>query len=139
MSTLVTTRAPAVRVAARRPGLTAVAGATTANALLWTAGRLAGVDFALNDPGGTQAHALSLPEIAGFSLLVTLLGWGSLALLRRISKRGNQIWLVLATAVLLLSFVPIGLEHAGAGTKAMLTVIHLVVAAALVPVLRRTR
>jgi heme A synthase len=39
-------------------------------------------------------------------------------------------------AVLVLSFVPIGIEQATPATKAMLTVIHIAVAVALVPMLR---
>jgi hypothetical protein len=124
-------------VAVRRPGLTAVATAAVTNGLLWTGGRLAGVDFALRDPGSTAVHPLILPEIVVFSVLFTLAGWGSLALLRRITPHGTAIWIALAATVLLLSFVPIALEHSTASTKAMLTVIHVVVAAALVPVLRR--
>ena len=132
------TLTPAVpAVAVRRPGLTAVLAAAVTNAALWAGGRLAGVDFALRDPGATAVHPLSLPEIAVFSVLFTLLGWGSLALLRRISKHGTAIWLGLAGTVLLLSFVPIALEHATASTRALLVVIHLVVAVALLPVLRR--
>jgi uncharacterized membrane protein len=129
---------PAVRpLIVRRAGLTAVAAAAVTNGLLWTAGRLAGVDFVLRDPGSTAVHPLSLAEIVGFSVLPVLAGWGSLALLRRLSRHGDRIWIGLAAAVLLLSFVPIALEASTASTKAMLTVIHLVVAAALVPVLRR--
>ena len=132
------TLAPALpAIAVRRPGLTAVVTAAVTNGVLWTAGRLGGVDFALRDPGATEVHPLSLPEIAVFSVLFTLLGWGSLALLRRITRHGTAIWIGLAATVLLLSFVPIALENSTASTKAMLTVIHLVVAAALVPVLRR--
>ena len=128
----------AVRPAAvRRPGLTAVVTAAVANGLLWTGGRLAGVDFGLRDPGSTTVHPLSLPEIAVFSVLFALAGWGSLTLLRRISRHGDAIWVALAASILLLSFVPIALEHATASTRAMLVVVHLVVAASLVPVLRR--
>jgi Family of unknown function (DUF6069) len=45
----------------------------------------------------------------------------------------------LAAAVLLLSFVPIALDQATGATKALLVVIHVTVAAVIVPVFRFTR
>lgn len=115
-----------------------VGGAVLATSTLYLTAGAAGVDFSLTDPGKTQHHALILPEIAVFTLVFALLGWGTLALLEHWTRRAAAIWTALATAVLLLSFVPIGLETATAGTKIMLTVIHVTVAAALVPMLRHT-
>lgn len=46
---------------------------------------------------------------------------------------------MLAGTVLLLSYVPIGVEHATPATKITLTLIHTTVAAALFPMLWRTK
>jgi hypothetical protein len=46
---------------------------------------------------------------------------------------------MLAGAVLLLSYVPIGIEHATPATKITLALMHTTVAATLAPMLRSTR
>jgi hypothetical protein len=116
----------------------AVATAVLSTSLLYLVAKALGTDFKLTDPGTPEPHALILPEIAVFALVFSLLGWGTLALLERFTRRPKVIWSVLAIAVLVLSFVPIGIEQATVDTKVMLSVIHLAVAAALVPMLRRT-
>ena len=116
------------------------AGATaTATGVIYTAARALGTDFRLTDPGKAEAHQLILPEIVVFTLVFSLLGWGALALLERFTRRAKTIWTALAGVVLALSLVPIAIEQATADTKAMLVLIHLAVAAVLVPVLRLTR
>ena len=117
----------------------AVATAVISTSLLYLAATAAGTDFTLTDPGNTEPHALILPEITVFALVFSLLGWGTLALLERFTRHAKVIWTVLAIAVLVLSFVPIAIEHATTDTKIMLTVIHLAVAAALTPMLRTRR
>ena len=69
--------------------------------------------------------------------MISLLGWAALALMERYVKRAVTAWSVLAIAVLLLSFALILLVGAGAGTKITLSLIHIAVAAILIPALRR--
>jgi hypothetical protein len=121
----------------RRARSLAVGGATLATSAIYLAAHAMGTDFALTDPGKSASHALILPEIIVFTLVFSLLGWGALALLERYTRRAKTIWTVLATAVLALSFVPLAIEQATADTKIMLSLIHLAVAAVLVPVLRQ--
>jgi hypothetical protein len=128
-----------VALSTRRIRGFAVTAAAVATSLLYLVAHALGADFKLTDPGKAESHALVLPEIVVFTLVFSLLGWGTLALLERFTRRPRINWSVLAIAVLLLSFVPIGLEQATADTKIMLAVIHLAVAAALVPMLARTR
>ncbi|SEG70959.1 hypothetical protein SAMN04489712_109225 [Thermomonospora echinospora] len=123
--------------ARRRARLTAVGSAVLVNSVLYVAGRLAGVDFKLTAPGTVEPHQLILPEIIAFTLLFGLLGWGALAALERLTRRAHAIWAVLATTVLVVSFAPIWIEHATSSTRAMLVVLHLVVATALFPLLRQ--
>lgn len=115
----------------------AVAAATVTTGAIYVAARALGTDFALTDPGKTEAHRLVLPEIAVFTLVFALLGWATLALLERHTRRARTIWTALAGAVLLLSLVPVALEQATGDTKAMLVLIHAAVAAVLVPLFRR--
>ncbi|MBC6459006.1 DUF6069 family protein [Actinomadura sp. HBU206391] len=123
---------------ARRARSLAVGAAVLANSLIYLVAHALGTDFKLTDPGKAEAHALILPEIIVFTLVPCLLGWGALALLERYTRHAKAIWTVLATVVLALSFVPLAIEHATTDTKIVLSVIHLVVAAVLVPVLRRS-
>ena len=122
----------------RRVRAKAVGVAVAASTALYLAASAAGVDFLIIDPGSKQeAHHLIVLEIAAFSLVFALLGWGSLAPLERVTRHARAVWGALAGAVLALSFVLIGIEQATASTRAVLAVIHIVVAVALLPLLRR--
>jgi len=137
-ATTMTSTVPAARTwSVRRVRATAVGAAVAANTALYLAASAAGTDFLLTDPGKTEAHHLIVPEIAVFTLLFGLLGWGTMAALERFTRHARAAWSMLAAALLVLSFVPIGLEQASAATRAALTVIHIVVAVALLPLLRR--
>lgn len=105
-------------------------------AVLWAVGAGLGVDYVLSDSTGTAVISLPVAVIA--TSVFALLGWGTLALLERFTRHGMVIWTVLAIGVALLSVVPVFLEGASAGTHAALTVLHLAVAAVLVPLVRRT-
>jgi hypothetical protein len=132
-------RPPRSLAAPRRARAIAVGATIAATGVLYTAARAFGTDFKLSDPGKAEAHQLILPEIIVFTLVFALLGWGVLALLERVTRRAKTIWTALAGVVLALSFVPIAIEQATGDTKVMLALIHLAVAAVLVPVLRLTR
>ncbi|MBO2451300.1 hypothetical protein J4573_29700 [Actinomadura barringtoniae] len=129
---------PAARKAVRRARAKAAGVAVAANGAIYLAASALGVDFMLTDSASPEGHHLILPEIAVFSLVFALLGWGSLALLERFTRHAKGIWTALAGTVLALSFAPIFLEQAGAATRVSLIVIHVVVAAALLPMLRHT-
>jgi heme A synthase len=134
-STAVSQR-PVRAVSRRRVRATAVVTAVLVNSVLYLGARALGTDFQITDPGKTEAHQFVLPEIALFTAFFALLGWGSLAVLERVTRRAKAVWTMLAGTVLVLSFVPIGIEQATPATRAMLAVIHIAVAVALVPMLR---
>jgi hypothetical protein len=81
-------------------------------------------------------HTFVLPEIAIVTLVIGLAGWATLACLERVTSRGRAVWSVLATAIVLLSLVPIWIERATTETRLLLAVIHVVVGLALVPMVR---
>ncbi|MFA1548117.1 DUF6069 family protein [Actinomadura chokoriensis] len=137
-TTTIRSTVPAAKTwSVRRVRAAAVGAAVAANVALYLAASAAGTDFLLTDPGKTESHHLIVAEIAVFTLVFGLLGWGAMALLERLTRHARVVWSVLAAAVLVLSFVPIGLEQASTATRAMLTLIHIVVAVALLPLLRR--
>jgi Family of unknown function (DUF6069) len=112
----------------------AVAAATLTNGLLWLAAAALGVDFVLSDSVGTVVIGLGTTLVA--TLIFGLLGWGTLAVLERLTVRAATVWTVLASLVAVVSLVPIYLEGATTGTKVALALIHLAVAAVLVPAMR---
>lgn len=109
----------------------AVFGAAAVNAVLWGVASAFGVDFVLSDSVNTAVITLPVAVIA--TAVFGLLGWGTLALLERFTRRARAVWVGLAVAVAALSIVPIFLEQATAGTQIALTVLHLVVPAVLIP------
>jgi hypothetical protein len=123
----------------RRSAARSVAVAAASTSTIYLAASAAGVGFTLTDPGKSQAVHLTLPAITGVTLFFALLGWAALAVLEHCSPRARAIWIALAGAVLLLSFVPIGIENATTATKTMLALIHTTVAVALLPMLGRSR
>jgi hypothetical protein len=127
------TTAPRVRRSQRAK---AVGVAVAASGVLYLGARAVGTDFVLTDPGATVSHPLILPEIIVFALVFALLGWGTLALLERLTRHAKIIWSVLASAVLAASFIPVFLEQATVDTRVMLCLIHVAVAVALLPMLR---
>ncbi|TDD31811.1 hypothetical protein E1287_25100 [Actinomadura sp. KC06] len=121
----------------RRVRAAAVAAAVAVSTVLYLAASAAGVDFLLTDPGKKEAYHLKAFDVALFSTVSALLGWATMAVLERFTRHARTVWSVLAGAVLALSFVPIFLEQATASTRAVLVVLHIVVAVALLPLLRR--
>jgi hypothetical protein len=138
MTEITATVVPALSAARNRRirRATAVVGTAAVIAVLWAIGAGLGVDYVLSDSTGTAVISLLAAVIA--TAMFALLGWGALALLERFTRRGMAIWTVLAVVVALLSVVPVFLEEATAGTQAALTVLHLAVAAVLIPLFRRS-
>jgi hypothetical protein len=115
-----------------------VAGAGLTNTVIFLVAHAAGTNFTITDPGAAaKSHTFAAAEIGIFSVIFALAGWATFAALERWTRRPQVIWAVLATFVVLLSFVPIGIEHATTSTRIMLGVIHTMVALALLPMLRR--
>ncbi|MDT7709109.1 MAG: hypothetical protein QOG20_4716, partial [Pseudonocardiales bacterium] len=83
----------------------AVLGAVVVTSLVRVVAAASGTDFLLSDPAGSVV--ISLPIVARFTAIFGLLGWGSLALLERFTRRARSIWTALAVAVTVLSLVPI--------------------------------
>ncbi|MFC9427882.1 DUF6069 family protein [Streptomyces sp. NPDC056987] len=120
----------------------AVVGAVLADALIWlVAHGLFDLDLRIPDgPGSTSTSELPLPAVIVAVPVVSLLGWGLLALLERFAPgRARTTWTVLAAAVVLLSlFAPLFAEGLSAGNRVTLVLLHLTVGAFLIPAFRRT-
>jgi Family of unknown function (DUF6069) len=115
----------------------AVGGAVLAAVLLGLAAAALDVELKVDMHNGQPPMVIGLPLIAAFSLTFSLLGWGALALLERFTERAGTVWTWLAVLMLLVSFAPIFSAEAAPSTKTVLTLMHIAVAAVLIPLLRR--
>jgi hypothetical protein len=95
-----------------------------------------GVDLTVG-PGG-RAQSVGLGSVVLTSLVAGLLGWALLALLESRSRRAATVWTAIAIVVALLSLGGPLSAGAGAAASVVLVALHAVVAAVLIPALRRT-
>lgn len=115
-----------------------IAGAVLVTVLVWVIGEpLLGHDLVVVSPG-RPAMDLGLAEIAFVALGSSLLGWAALAVLERFTRHAALIWTVAALLVLAVSFLPLTGVETSAGSKTVLALTHVAVAAVLIPGLRQT-
>jgi hypothetical protein len=115
-----------------------VVAAAAAAGTVFAVGSAAGTDFTITDPGAnSEPHTFVLPEIVIVTLVIGLAGWATLACLERVTSRARVVWSTLATAIVLLSLVPIWIERATTDTRILLAVLHVVVGVALIPMVRQ--
>jgi len=121
----------------RRNRILGVAGATVAAVAVWSIEvPLLGIGLQ-TQYGNAAPQGVGIASVVVSSLAASLAGWGLLAILERRFARARVIWTAIAIAVLLASLsVPLS---AGATTtaKVSLAMMHLAVAAVLIPTLRR--
>ncbi|WP_322734534.1 DUF6069 family protein [Streptomyces ferrugineus] len=83
---------------------------------------------------GEQTLDIGAVPVAVVALLASLSGWGLLAALERFgARRARAIWTGVAGAVLAVSFLPLIGDGMDGGTRFFLALMHLVVAAVLIP------
>ncbi|MFC5752460.1 DUF6069 family protein [Actinomadura rugatobispora] len=124
--------------ARRRGRVIAVAATVLAAVLVWLVAVAAGQDLVVAQPG-REAQEVDVVPVLLFSLVPSLLGWALLAALERFAAaRALVVWTAAALVVLLVSFVPLLQVEAAGSTKATLALLHVVVAAVLVPGFWRT-
>lgn len=126
---------PTTRPALRR-GMVVVA-ATAAAVLAWLLTLVTGTDLEVTAPD-QPPMAVGFPQVLAVAAGASLAGWAALALLRRLTRHGRTAWTALALAVLLLSFLAVASVETTAPARVHLALMHVAVAAVLVPGLRRT-
>jgi hypothetical protein len=123
-----------VRNARWRAGrIVAIASAATATGLAWLLGRLAHVDYIVDTPIGTRKITLALTVVA--TVAAGIAGWVVIALLERYTSSPRGVWIALTLVVLVVSIVPVFWTTANLDTQLMLTALHCVAAAVLIPAL----
>ncbi len=115
-----------------------VAGAVIAALVVWViAVPILGTQLVVRF-GSAAPETVGIAFISGASLLGSLCGWGLLAALERRSSRARAIWTGVAVIVLLVSLsLPLTAATTSA-SRVALSLMHLAVAAVLIPTLRRT-
>ncbi|MEU0217235.1 DUF6069 family protein [Streptomyces sp. NPDC006265] len=115
----------------RRLGVTALT--VLAPVLVWVvADPLLGHRLRIAD--GEQTLAIGAVPVAVVALVASLSGWGLLSTLERFgARRARAIWTGVAGAVLALSFLPFLGGGMDGGTRVSLALMHLAVAAVLIP------
>src|SRR5215216_5789298 len=102
---------------------------------------LLGIDLtAPTAPGSEELQPITPALVAGTSLVVALAGWALLALLERFTARARTSWTAIALLVALLSLAGPLSAHASttAANVLALALMHLAVAAVLIPMLAGT-
>ncbi|MFD0415949.1 DUF6069 family protein [Streptomyces sp. NPDC127108] len=120
----------------RRRRLGVAALAVLAPVLVWlVADPLLGHRSRIAD-GGETLDIGAVP-VAAVALLASLSGWGLLAALERFTaRRARALWTWAACAGLAVSFLPFIGDGMDGGTRVSLALMHLAVAAVLIPGLR---
>jgi lysylphosphatidylglycerol synthetase-like protein (DUF2156 family) len=132
-------RSGIVRDPARfRSRLLAWLGGAVAGLVVWViAGPIAGADLRAAVPGGGEQEIIAVAVVVS-ALLQGGIGWAVLALLERFLARALTIWLVIAVVVLVGAGIWAAVSALNTETAVWLNVMHVAVAAVLVPVLART-
>jgi len=125
----------------RRARALAVIAATLAALAVWLiTDPLLGIDLTgTTRPGSQQLQPITPALVAGASLAVALAGWALLALLERFTARARTIWTAVALLVALLSLAgPLSILASTEANVLALALMHLAVAAVLIPMLAGT-
>lgn len=122
-----------VRPARALTGVIAAAASTAP----WLAAHLLDVPLTVTMQGQVPMK-IGIGAVLATALTASLAGWGSLALLERLTTRARTIWTALAVLALTGSFAAPAFADASAGTKTTLVLMHVTVAAVLITGLRRT-
>ena len=119
----------------------AVAATVAATVVLWVVAEpVLGFQLRSPAPGGSGVtHDVNAVVVAGAALVASLAGWGCLAVLERFTTKARGLWTAAALVVAVGSLAaPLSGAGITAANRAWLALMHLCVAAVLVPLLRRS-
>ena len=124
----------------RARALAVIAAALAALGVWLVTDPLLGIDLTgPTAPGSEQLQPITPAKVAGGSLIAALAGWALLALLERFTARARTIWTAIALLVALLSLAgPLSILASTEASVLALALMHVVVAAVLIPILAGT-
>lgn len=115
----------------------AIVAAVLTPLLVWAiAVPVLGVDLTVQT--GSTARAVSPLQVAGVSLVVSLLGWALLVILERSTRRARTVWTGVAGGVLLLSLAGPLMSATSTSGAATLVMMHIGLAVVLIQLLAAT-
>ncbi|MFG3494220.1 DUF6069 family protein [Streptomyces sp. NPDC047928] len=121
-----------------RGRLLTVLAAVVAAVVVWViAVPVLGNELLVPQGAGKDPFEIAVPFVIVSALLPALAGWGLLALLERRSGKARKIWTIIAVVALLISFAPLAGPDIETSTRVWLGLMHLAVAAVLIPGLTR--
>ncbi len=138
MSTLTATTPATMHRQLRHRAVAVTATVVTTLALWSLAVPLLEVSLTVRTPGSSTEQNVGAAAVLATSLLVSLAGWGLLALLEHHTPRARTVWTGAAATMLLVSLAGPLTAAATSAAAAWLMLLHLSVAAVLIPLLRRT-
>jgi drug/metabolite transporter (DMT)-like permease len=106
--------------------------------IVWGVSQAANAELLMQAAEGEEPTEITFAWVAGFALLAALLGWGVLALLERFTPHALKIWTIVAVVIFLASLSAPYTSDASSATQNWLALMHLAVAAVLIPGLYRT-
>lgn len=111
-----------------------VGGAVLAAFLVWLVVRV-GFGLDVRSPSFNGQHfKIGPPLVIVTAAIFSLLGWGLLVLLERITSHGPVIWVVIAVAALMVSLAaPLSGTGVATGDRAALVLMHLTTGTVLIP------
>lgn len=117
----------------------AVAGATLVAVVVWLVSvPLLGYDLAVERWDGDGAMTVTPGQVVVTALVASLAAWAALAVLERQTSRARTVWLAGATSILVASLGMPLTAAASTAAAVILALMHVVVAAVLIPTLARS-
>ena len=118
----------------------AIVGGIVAALVVWALAKYAfDAEMQVRPPGATGPTDVTAFNVIFSVLVATLIGWALLAVLERFVERARTMWTWIAIAGLVLSFAsPLTVPDATGGTRIALELMHVAVAAVVIPIFART-
>lgn len=136
-----TVQFPTLRRGRRRARLAGVAAAVLGAEATWAIARFV-LGIRLQAPAGNgypEPMDIGPLNVAVAVVVLSLVGWASLAGLERLTAHAHRVWLVIALVGLAASLsIPLRGAGVSASDRAVLVLMHVVVALVVIPVLYRT-
>jgi hypothetical protein len=123
---------PTNRAAVRRRRALTVAGATAAAAAVWLVTRTAGTEPTVTI-AGQPPMVIGLSMVVPTALAASLAAWITVSVLQRLTRHARRLWPAVALVTLAASFVPVLSTQADSTTRVALAMMHIAVAAVLIP------
>jgi hypothetical protein len=115
-----------------------VLAAVAAAVVVWVVAQAFDINLRSPSSGSRGGDSIGIGPVLMVSAFASLVGWGLLALLERLTPRAGTVWTVVAGVVFLLSLGgPWSGDGVDTGVRLTLTTMHVVVAAILITQLPR--